>query len=448
MEVRNRLEDQRFALFELSGQHRFPSATVDYSLARAQASEELPDRTYFLFSRPHPLQGLSSNELLALYLEQNFDDLSSFQLVRNRFDNKKFDERDHTAQLDGKFTFLWGQRQSSLKTGLKIWQKLKTAREQRWQYRPPIGTLETSENDYVFVDMHYDDERATERFPLANYSPVQQLLNYDADETIYAAYLMQTAQWTPHFSALYGVRYEEPRHTYKHRASFEKSDERYANFLPSLHRTYRLGERINLRLALTSGLSRPEYTRLLPITTPPDDGFILQGNPQLAPTQAQGIDLLFENFPGTLGLFSAGFFAKRITDPIVTYSEERGIFTLLRPINGDTDRIWGLEFAFTRHLKRFDRPLIRHTGLYANYTYSSAHMDYGTARSDDGPLPGNARHTGNMGLFYDETHTDFSARQSLTEHLALFAKINNLTSENERELFGNSYKKSPPASAK
>ncbi|MGY8827464.1 MAG: hypothetical protein ACKVJG_26715 [Candidatus Latescibacterota bacterium] len=48
----------------------------------------------------------------------------------------------------------------------------------------------------------------------------------------------------------------------------------------------------------------------------------------------------------------------------------------------------------------------------------------------------------------DETHTDFSARQSLTEHLALFAKINNLTSENERELFGNSYKKSPPASAK
>ena len=113
-----------------------------------------------------------------------------------------------------------------------------------------------------------------------------------------------------------------------------------------------------------------------------------------------------------MGLFSAGFFAKRITDPIVTYSEERGIFTLLRPINGDTDRIWGLEFAFTRHLKRFDRPLIRHTGLYANYTYSSAHMDYGTARSDDGPLPGNARHTGNIWDYSTTMHTGAARSRS------------------------------------
>ena len=89
-------------------------------------------------------------------------------------------------------------------------------------------------------------------------------------------------------------------------------------------------------------------------------------------------------------------FAKRITDPIVTYSEERGAFTLLRPINGAAGTIWGLEFALTHRLRRYDLPFLHHAGLYANYTYSSAEMDYGTARADDGPLPGNARHTANL----------------------------------------------------
>lgn len=473
MEVRNRREDQRFYLVELSGEHRFSRISLDYSITRARASEELPDRTYFLFSRPHSFANTNTDERLALELEQHFAGLGPFQLVRNRFDNKHFSERDHSARLDVEFPFAW--RQSALKTGLKVWQKNKRAREQRWQYRPPADSIETTENDYVFVDMHYDDERAIALFPLANYSPVQQLLNYDAKETIYAAYLMQTVQWTPLLSLVYGARYEETRHAYSHRASFERSDERYANWLPSLHLKYQLGARSQLRLALTSGLSRPEYTRLLPITTPPDDGLILQGNPQLAPTQARGVDLLFESFPNALGLFSAGFFAKRITAPIVTYSEERGAFTLLRPINGDAGAIWGVEFALTHHLRRYDLPFLRHAGFYANYTYSSAEMDYGTARSDDGPLPGNARHTANLGWFYDdalrghaltlslnyrapmlkdigaapdedvwyerEIHVDFSARKELTQHLALFAKINNLTNESERELFGNPYKK-------
>ena len=473
MEVRNRREDQRFYLLELSGEHRFSRISLDYSIARARASEELPDRTYFLFSRPHSFANTNTNDRLALGLEQQCADLDPFHLVRNRFDNKNFSERDHSARFDLEFPFAW--RQSALKTGLKVWQKKKKAREQRWQYHPPAGSIETTENDYVFVDVHYDDERAVALFPLANYSPVQQLLNYDAEETIYAAYLMQTLQWTPRLSLVYGARYEETRHAYSHRASFEMSDERYANWLPSLHLKYQLGARSQLRIALTSGLSRPEYTRLLPITTPPDDGLILQGNPQLASTQARGIDLLFESFPNALGLLSAGFFAKRITDPIVTYSEERGAFTLLRPINGAAGTIWGVEFALTHHLRRYDLPFLRHAGLYANYTYSSAEMDYGTARADDGPLPGNARHTANLGWFYDdalrghaltlslnyrapmlkdigaapdedvwyerEIHVDFSARQELSQHLALFIKVNNLTNESERELFGNPYKK-------
>ena len=129
---------------------------------------------------------------------------------------------------------------------------------------------------------------------------MQQLLNYDARETVYAAYAQQTLQWTRRLSLLWGMRYEETRHAYGHRASFVRSRAQYANVLPSLHITYRSGERSTLRLALTSGLSRPEYTRLLPITTPPSDGLILQGNPDLKATRAQGLICSLRPFPGRL----------------------------------------------------------------------------------------------------------------------------------------------------
>lgn len=473
MEVRNRLEEQRFYLAELRSEHRVADYVLHLSLAQSRAGEELPDRTYFLFRRSNDFGGLDARQRLSLDVEHAFDGLGDFPLVRVRFDNESFAERDRVLQADLERPFQWGHRQGAWKVGAKLWRKDKSASQRRWQRFPEEGTAALEENAFDFVDVHYDDARALALLPLRGYRPVQQLLNYDARETVYAAYAQQTLQWTRRLSLLWGMRYEETRHVYGHRASFVRSRAQYANVLPSLHVTYRTGERSTLRLALTSGLSRPEYTRLLPITTPPSDGLILQGNPDLKATRAQGVDLLFETFPGALGLVSVGAFFKRIADPVVTYAEDRTPFVLLTPVNGESGRLWGAEWALVHYLKRYELPALENVGLYVNYAFSQARIDYGSVRSDRGPLPGHARHTGNVGLLYDhgragrawtlsaayrapmlkdlgdsqredvwyesEWHVDFSARQRLFGDVEIVVKINNLSDAREREVYGSPY---------
>ena len=471
------LEQQRFYLFELSSQHRVAGLELHLSLSQSRASETLPDRTYFLFRRENDYGGLDADGRRTLGFQHAFADLGAFPLVRTRFDNEAFAERDRVLQADVERAFVWGDRQGLWKAGAKLWRKDKEASQRRWQHFPEGGLVAVDENAFDFVDVHYDDARALALFPLSGYRSVPQLLNYDARETIYAAYAQQTLQWTDRLSTLAGLRYEQTRHAYGHRASFVRSGERYANALPSLHLTYRVGARSALRLALTSGLSRPEYTRLLPITTPPSDGRILQGNPELKATRAHGVDLLFESFPGALGLFSVVAFFKRIADPIVTYAEDRTPFVLLTPINGRSGRLWGAEWALVHYLGRYGIAALRDVGLYANYAFSAARMDYGSARRDRGPLPGHARHTGNVGLLYDdgragrmltlsanyrapmlkdigaqpgedvwyegEWHVDLSARQRLGSGWSLFVKLNNLSNASEREVFGSPYGTAP-----
>ena len=481
MEIRNRREDQQYGLLELAGQQRISRLTVAYALSLARASEELPDRTYFLFIRANPYldaQGnpLSPSAILDLDLETSFSTLDPFALYRNRYDNKKFTERDRTGQLDAEYTFDFRGRQSSAKTGFKVLQKKKEASERRWEYRQTALGLTTDENDYPFVDVKYDDPEALDLFPLNRYKEQQQFLNYDAEETVYAAYAMATLHWTPRLTSLFGIRTETTQHAFSHLTQFKKSDEAYHNLLPSLHLTYRFAHRTNLRLALTSGLARPEYTRLLPLTALLDDE-IYQGNPDLLPARSFGVDLMLESFSGPLGLLSAGLFAKRILDPVVARSyrqESLGqIFRVTEPINGQVGHIWGIELSLVQQLATLDLPLLRHVSLYANYTYSAAEMDYGTERTDDGPLPGSARHVANGGFFFDDhlagrsftlscnyrspmlkqierdprddiwfdrqIHLDLSGRQRLTSRLDLFLKLNNLTDQGEREILGDPY---------
>ena len=472
MELRNRLEDQQFTMLELTGQQRFPHLTVAYAFSLAQASEELPDRTYFLFQRPNPYSGVA--DAIGLDLETSFPGLNDFQLTRNRYDNQEYTERDRIVQLDAEVFYAFRDQQSSAKTGIRILQKDKDARQRRWEYRPRDLDIATGENDFLYLDLHYDDEEALALFPLDRYGELPQLLNYDVEETVYAGYAMATLNWTPRLTSLSGVRGEITRHDNGHLAYRDTSDGTYYNILPSLHLTYRLTERTNLRLALTSGLARPEYTRLLDISAFTDDDEILKGNPDLVAAKSFGVDLLLESFPRPLGLVSAGLFAKRILDPAVVQSTRTEVlgkaFRILEPINGDAGQIWGVELSWAQQLAPLDLPLLRHTGLYSNYTYTGAEMDYGNARSDDGPLPGNARHTANLGFSYDdaftgraltlslnyrspmlktlqldarddvwyddEIHLDLSARQRLADGVEIFLKLNNLTDESEREVYG------------
>jgi len=501
-EVRNRLEDQRYTLVETGMEWRRNRWAVDAVVSHSRSSEDLPDRTYYRHSRINTYvaadgEPLSQVALGALERSATFPELAPFVLDRVRFDLEDAKERDFTGQLDVTYALVPSPLPTSIKAGIKVWNKEKRARDRRWQQTPTgDAALATSEGEFPLAGVHYDEREALALFPLAGYRSRPQLINYRARERIYAAYLMATRPWTERLVVMAGVRGERTQHAYRHDAGFEESDEAYYNLLPSLHLSYRADAYTHWRLALTSGLARPEYIRLLPIITPPSDGVILQGNPDLVSTKSFGLDLLYEKFAEASGFISVGLYAKLIRDPVIDSAERRGPFTILRPINGDGGYLAGVEVAAERTLTslldlpvlhwvfRYPGrwPVLRYSALGVSYAYSHTRIDYGggrladasgVVRGDVGPLPGHARHLARVALSYrapvsgvraalsydyrspmfkslandvrgdiwygDESQWNFSLNWPLNDHLAAQLNLNNLSDEGESEIYGDPY---------
>ena len=271
-----------------------------------------------------------------------------------------------------------------------------------------------------------------------------------------------------------GIRVEITSQLYEHEISAKPPDTGYWDLFPSMHATYRF-DNANVRLALTSGLARPNYLHLFDAEYPLGDGEFVRGNPELRPMRSYGADLMLEVYPRHLGAISAGLFAKRLLDPSIEHHFKvvDGVrnFSVIEPLNGESGNVFGFEASVVQQLSVMGMPSLRHFGIYANYAYAHSRIDYGNIRLGDGPMLNSARHTGNMGLFYDsprvsftfsytyrspllrsvsddprddvwwqsERRADISVKVDLTGQAHLFLKTNNLTDETQREVYGDPY---------
>ena len=256
----------------------------------------------------------------------------------------------------------------------------------------------------------------------------EDLADYFAKEKIGAGYVMAELQLGERFMLLPGLRYERTNTDYgAFQVLFDDDGDlagvspiegrnSYNFLMPALHARYRLGTNTNLRAAITRTLSRPNFVDVIPFQLiVEEDSEIERGNPNLAPTKAVNFDLMAEHYFKTVGVASAGFFYKRLTDNIflTRFDEDRDgdTFEVTQPVNGERASLWGLELAFSNQLRFLPGPF-NGLGVYANYTFteSTAQIE---GRSD-GPLPGQARHSGNFAVFYEKF--GFSGRLSLNYH--------------------------------
>lgn len=97
--------------------------------------------------------------------------------------------------------------------------------------------------------------------------------------------------------------------------SYPGSVRSYSDTLPSANLAWAVAKRIDLRLALSRTLSRPNPTSLLPGTafTDPSAQIATQGNPALRPYHSDNIDASADLYTGTVGYVSLALFRKRIT---------------------------------------------------------------------------------------------------------------------------------------
>jgi TonB-dependent receptor len=190
-------------------------------------------------------------------------------------------------------------------------------------------------------------------------------------------------------------------------------DRSYTDWLPSVNLRADAGNGLILRAAAYRSVVRPNFADFAPRFVI-EDGEANFGNPDLDPYRAWNFDLGVEWYFAPKAVVQAGFFAKSISDYIVTFtSDEGGEFNgiefdeLETRINGDRASVVGLELAYTHALTGLPAPF---DGLLVNlnYTFTDARVDVPfeemTRRV---ALPGSSKHNFNAVLGYDKGPLSF-----------------------------------------
>ena len=346
--------------------------------------------------------------------------------------------------------------------------------------------------------------------PLYTTDPLANLNDYNAGEKIYATYLMADINLGPRVMLLGGVRYEKTQNDYKSVFGSPFIDEdgqsiggvtdtagnrSYENWLPMVHLRYKATDWMDVRLAYTNTIARPDYFNLVPKEIlNGDERTITIGDPNLKPTNVHNYDI-FVSFYNRYGLFTVGGFYKDLYD--IDY--ERSFpkledptdpffgWKVAGPINSDEkSTVKGFEIELQTNLLGLPSPFDGIV-LYVNYSriWSETFYPYFTVESRlipvppffesivtdtvrSGKVPGQADYIANVTIGYEKsgfsgrlsmflqgrtldfvasreefdgyteavTRWDLALRQNITEHFAVFLTVNNLSNVPEAALLG------------
>lgn len=485
-----RLEDQRMSNITLSGNHQFNKLNASWNITMAQASEERPNERYISFREKGKTVDVdvSNPDKPFTYLS---DPKENLNIGLNEItENYSYTE---DKDLNGKLDFsLPYSNKGNIKFGGRFRIKDKNRNNNFFEYSPLIDNLDplsavdySNQSDPGFLpgEEYQVGIFATPEFlgnlELTNPSLFEESdvpseyvpANYEAQENIFAGYLMTEQNFSEQFLLTAGVRYEATDLSYtgnifdldEETFRAETRSNNYGNFLPGLHLKYNADEQTIIRAAWTNTIARPNYFDLVPYAEfSPQDQELSRGNPDLEATTASNIDLMGERYFNNIGLVSIGGFYKNINNfiyrqTIQNYTDPQFGEDLQysRPLNGGTATVAGIEASFQKQIWKG-------LGLYTNYTFTTSTTEGIEGREGDKlSLPGTAEHMFNLSLSYEteklvvrvsmnyasgyidelggenfedryydqQTFLDVNASYAFNPNLRLFMEGNNLTNQ-------------------
>ena len=403
-EFKDRFETQEINSFQFGGTHLMGTkALIEYKLSWASSGEDEPGRIDSTFTQedvlfnpnvtpdsidPDNIQSNPLNEDLALF---EIDDVV-------REDNTTEDE-DTVARFDVSLPFY---RDAGFSGMWKFGAKGRFKEKER-----DINVFELDLGDLTLLDVLDPNWRSETPFlgglydvgqfhdlrtirQLAAGAPAERdieedLADYSASEDTLAAYGMVELQ-LDNLTVLGGLRYEETDTEYD---AFElidgndaltsiSDDDSYGELLPMVHLRWALNDQSNFRAALTRTLSRANFEDLAPFLFEEDEERE-RGNPNLDVTTAWNLDLMYERYLGTAGIFAFGAFYKDLEDNIFTFTFDEvdgGIeFETTQPRNAEGAELFGLEMAYQNRFRNLPGPWDG-LGLYFNVTWTDSEADF------------------------------------------------------------------------
>ena len=247
---------------------------------------------------------------------------------------------------------------------------------------------------------------------------------FDLIEKVAAGYVMNTVDLSSRLRLIAGLRVES---TTENGTNFlfnsiansiapNRFTGSYITLLPSAALKFAVTPNDNLRFIYARGLSRPdpdEIAEAISITTAGNGTFpfaITLDNPNLKAETGDDIDVLYDHYFGTFGVFSAGYFYKFLHNPIVNtqtdllnYTPPGGLvgnYQVTQPVNAGSGWVTGVEVAYLQHFSSLPGAWAG-LGLSANYGFTASRANGIPNRSDHPMLPRTSPNAFNFSPTYD-----------------------------------------------
>ncbi|NII23535.1 TonB-dependent receptor [Pseudoflavitalea sp. X16] len=517
--TKDRFEAQSVTSINLGAKHNFQTFFLNYEAQYAMGRQNTPYDNEIGFIAGIPSTLNYNNPKYPSIIADDFTDNTAYELDEAGFGHTLAKDRNLTAKFDLGIPYKLNNNNGLIKLGAKIRSKKKSYSIYQDYYSPiaDIPTLDAFDEDPVkntFMDGRYNLGRPLSvgsfiKYFNANPSEFEAAIedkaidealeSYDAQEDVYAAYIMARQQFK-HFMVLAGLRYEKTKVSYNSKDVIidgvgdlqdivpVTGSSNYDFLLPQASIRYQLSRFTNLRAAATFSYARPNFSEIIPSQEiNQEDGIATAGNAALKPVSAFNLDLLAEHYFGNVGVLSGGFFYKRLNDFIyrrvlfnspypLTGTPYINSIDVVQAQNGNKANVTGVEIAFQNNLS-FLPGALKYFSLYLNYTYahSAATLQSRSADAADPNateklrLPGQATHVGNISLAFerkkfnarlslnfngeylsevgataaedifvkDRVQTDISAGYAFNAHWRLFAEVLNISNQPFERYMGN-----------
>ena len=265
-------------------------------------------------------------------------------------------------------------------------------------------------NLYKFMNLDHMEEYARycwDFYETRGYATNQAVSTYEKDqdgnEWNHSAYLMaELSMLNGKLSLIPGIRYEsvdylytamhiiQPRGAVLDLSTYVDTVESprisHRNFFPSVHLIAKPTDWMNLRLAYSQTVSRPNFTAIIPRLSynPNNDPVtVVAGNPNLEPELSTNYDAYISFYQNRMGLFTAGIYYKQIENLITNntyrildsaaceridadYQYMGSAYTVSRNNEWEAT-LFGMEFDFQTNFHYLPKPL---NGLILNTNFS------------------------------------------------------------------------------
>lgn len=234
---------------------------------------------------------------------------------------------------------------------------------------------------------------------------------YIANTILNAGYLQFDNNFTPWLRAIWGLRVENFDQLV---GSTKRSDDRFVNtrvtdFLPAVNLTFKVNPKMNVRLAGSQTVVRPEFREVSPLAYYDFDlGATVIGNKSIERTKITNVDLRWEYYPRNGEIISVAGFYKNFKKPIELYFNQSGVGTsnTFNYLNVDKADAYGVELEFRKKLD-FASALKNFT-LGGNFALIKNRVT-DEATKIDRPMQGQSPYTINLSLQYDAEKSGWSS---------------------------------------